>query len=52
MMIFGQNRYLSYEISPGCSDCSNVFPQCLDLLRLHDSQCSFYQIATAPDVYD
>jgi hypothetical protein len=52
MMTWGQCRYLSYEVSPGCTDCENVFPQGLELLRLHDSQCSFADIATAPGTYN
>lgn len=51
-MIWGQTRYLDYEVSPGCTDCQNVFPQGCDLLRIHDSQCSFFQIATEPGVYN
>jgi hypothetical protein len=51
-MMMGQTRYLNYEQSPGCSDCANVFPQGLQLLRLHDAQCSFNEIATSPDPYE
>jgi len=51
MMIFGQTRYLNYEVCPG-SNYGNVFPQGLDLLRLHDAQCSFADISTAPGVYN
>ena len=52
MMIFGQSRYLDYEVSPGCADCGPVFPEGCNLLRLIDSQCSFNEIATAPGVYN
>ena len=51
-MMLGQTRYLDYEVSPGCADCQNVFPQGCDLLRIHDSQCAFFQIATEPGVYN
>ncbi len=51
-MIWGQTRYLTYEVSPGCSDCLNVFPLGLDLLRLHDAQCSFADVCKVEGQYD
>ena len=51
-MMFGQTRYLDYEVSPGGGDYGNVFPQGCDLLRLHDSQCSFHDIAIADGEYE
>ena len=52
MMMFGQTRFLDYEVSPGGGDYGNVFPQGLDILRIHDSQCSFKSIAIAEGEYE
>lgn len=52
MMMIGQTRYLDYEVSPGCTDCKNVFPVGMELLRLHDSQCGFRDICKSEGVYD
>jgi hypothetical protein len=51
-MIWGQTRYLSYEVSPGCTDCGNVFPLGRELLRLHDAQCGFADICKVEGQYD
>ena len=51
MMMMGQTRYLDYEVSPG-SNYGNVFPQGLDLLRIHDSQCNFKFVAIADGEYE
>lgn len=51
-MMFGQDRYLDYEVSPGCTDCQNVFPRGCDLLRIHDSQCNFKYVNTSDGVYN
>lgn len=51
-IMWGQTRFLDYEISPGCEDCSNVFPQGCDLLRIHDAQCNYKSIARSEGVYD
>lgn len=52
MMMFGQTRFLDYEVSPGEGDYGNVFPQGLDILRIHDSQCNFKSIAIAEGEYE
>lgn len=51
-MLWGQTRFLNYEVSPGCTDCSNVFPLGCDLLRLHDSQCAIRDIVREEGVYN